>query len=500
MMNNNKIHIIIIIFLLLAFLVSCSGAPTKQLPTETATATATPKPTVQLTPCRIGYRQAQCGSLQVYEDREAQSGRMIPLKIVVFPALNDQPAPDPIFYLSGGPGGAAASEDANYQQFSAGLYETHDIVFVDQRGTGGSNEVLIPTDQPDMSGFTPEQMDTAAKAWVAKVLGEIDMDPRFYTTSVAMDDLDEVREALGYDKIDVVGCSYGATAAQYYLRQHEEHVRSIALCVGSLLDIPVFERWAANTQRALDQIFNLCMADSACQSAYPNLKAEFTGLMDRLAAQPETAPYPESGNAAATITYDVDFFSGSLRNLMKDAQNDRLVPLYIHLAYGNDWSGFNHFIARGGGPEWWGQQFMDHIIRCSEKWSAFDPAAVAQLGQGSFMLTRDVNLAQSTALSCIYTPAGITPEGIYPQAGSQVPVMIWNGNLDPIDPPENTAGAQILFPNSVSLVAPYQAHAISGQNSACFNSILEQFIETGTAKGLDTSCLQKMTPPAFDLR
>ena len=70
------------------------------------------------------------------------------------------------------------------------------------------------------------------------------MEPQFYTTSEAMDDLDDVREALGYDKINLVGYSYGATAAQYYLRQHEEHVRTMTLGGGSLLDVPVFELWA----------------------------------------------------------------------------------------------------------------------------------------------------------------------------------------------------------------------------------------------------------------
>ena len=84
-------------------------------------------------------------------------------------------------------------------------------MFVDQRGTGGSNRVLIPTDPPDLTGLTPEEMDTKAKEWVAGCLSEIDMDPQYYTTSVAMDDLDEVREALGYDKINLFGYSYGAT-------------------------------------------------------------------------------------------------------------------------------------------------------------------------------------------------------------------------------------------------------------------------------------------------
>ena len=172
-------------------------------------------------------------------------------------------------------------------------------MFVDQRGTGGSNRVLVPTDPPDLTGLTPEEMDAQAKAWVAEYLEEIDMDPRFYTTSVAMDDLDEVREALGYDKINLVGYSYGATAAQYYLRQHEEHVRTVFLYGGSLLDIPVFERWALNSQRALDMIMDLCQADPACQAAYPNLRAEFTELLDRLVNEPVTASISRSQRSAA---------------------------------------------------------------------------------------------------------------------------------------------------------------------------------------------------------
>ncbi len=113
------------------------------------------------------------------------------------------------------------------------------------------------------------EMDVQAKAWVAKVLREINMDPQFYTTSVAMDDLDEVREALGYDKINLVGYSYGATAAQYYLRQHEAHVRTMALGGGSLLDVPVFELWAHNSQRALDIIFERCQADLPAMLPFP---------------------------------------------------------------------------------------------------------------------------------------------------------------------------------------------------------------------------------------
>jgi pimeloyl-ACP methyl ester carboxylesterase len=424
---------------------------------------------------------------------------MIDLNIVVIKARSDHPAPDPIFYLAGGPGDAA-TEDAKRQQFPFSLSENHDLVFVDQRGTGGSNRVLIPNNQPDLSGLTPGELDAKAKEWIAKVLSEIDMDPRFYTTSVAMDDLDEVREALGYDKINLVGYSYGATAAQYYLRQHQAHVRTMALGGGSLLDVPVFELWAHNGQRALDIIFDRCQAETACHAAFPDLRAEFKALLARLAKEPVTETLPDSSDAQpGSVTFTADFFAAVIRHMTKDAKNDSALPLLIHRAYQeNDWTGFTRFIATYGGYEWWGDQVMEHVIRCSEKWAAFDPAAVTKFSEGSYLAGWDISLAQSQVLSCKYTPGGETPEGLVPQTGSLVPVLILNGEVDPIDPPENMAGAKALWPNSISLIAPYQGHSISDMNAiSCWFSILNEFIQSGSAEELNTSCMQSFKPPAF---
>jgi pimeloyl-ACP methyl ester carboxylesterase len=310
-----------------------------------------------------------------------------------------------------------------------------------------------------------------------------------------------VREALGYDKINLVGYSYGATAAQYYLRQHEAHVRTMALGGGSLLDVPVFELWARNSQRALDMIFDRCQADSACHAAFPNLRTEFAGLLTRLAKAPVTGSLsnssddPQSGN----VTLTADFFAAIIRYMTRDARNHSTLPLLIHRAYQeNDWKGFLQFIANNGGPEWWSDQLMEHVIRCSEKWAAFDPLAVAQFSEGSYLTGWDVNLATNQALSCKYTPHGETPEGTSPQTGSQVPVLLLNADVDPIDPPDNMAGAEALWPNSLSLVAPYQGHSISDMNAiSCWFSILNEFIQSGSVDGLNTSCMQTIQPPAF---
>ncbi len=443
-MNCPRDHILICMLVVLAFLPGCTGQ----------------KPAIRLSPCSVGEYEAQCGTLRVHEDRLARRGRTIDLNVVVVKAWGDHPAPDPIFWLSGGPGGAATEDAARGRQFPYTLAENHDLVFVDQRGTGRSNQVLIPTDEPDLTGLTPEQMDARIQPWLDRVLREIDMDPRFYTTSLAMDDLDDVRQALGYDRINLAGYSYGATAAQYYLRQHEDHVRSVVLGGGSLLDVPVFERWAHNSQQALDAVFEQCRSEAACQAAYPELQTEYTALMERLKEKPETVPFtnPADGQAAS-ITFTADYLAGEIRYMLRNAENTARLPLLIHRAYqDHDLKGFAQYYASYGGPEWWGSQFMDHVIRCSEKWAAFDPAAVERSGAGSSFAGWDLGLAQTTAFACQYTPPGVTPEGQTAQPGSQVPVLIWNGTRDPINPPENMAGAKALWPNSLAVAVPFVSH------------------------------------------
>ncbi len=461
---------------LVLILAACSSAPSLEGQVNPASAPSS----IQLQPCKLGSSPAQCGTLKVFENRAARSGRSFELRVAVIKAQSPNPAPDPIFYLAGGPGDAA-SEDGTRQQFPYSLSLNHDLVFVDQRGTGGSNRVLVPN-----------EMNNWFLGLLGKIIISFNMDAQYYTTALAMDDLDEVRQALGYAKINLFGYSYGATAAQYYLRQHGEHVRTVVLGGGSLLDVPVFERWALNGQQVVDKIFDLCQANAACQAAFPNLRAEFTGLMSRLAAQPVTLQI-NSG----PLNLTADFLAATIRNITKDAKNDPFIPLIIHRAYqDNDWEGIIQFFNDGYGPEWWGPQVMERVIRCSEKWAAFNSEEVARLGEGSYLKGWDVSLAQTQKDICNNTPPGFMPEGQDPQPGAPVPVLIINGGFDPIDPPENMAGASDLFPNSASVVLPYTGHSISDYSAVmCLWSIEDQFIQNGSAAGLDTGCLKTIQPP-----
>jgi len=166
---------------------------------------------VDLQPCDVPgiAGGAKCGTYNVYENRSTKTGRKLGLSIVVAPALNATP-PDPVFWLEGGPGGSA-TEAAGIvsHKYLPDLRNDRDLVFVDQRGTGKSNPLRC-----DDIGESPANLD----AYFGKLFSpdlmracqeklEKTADLKLYTTPIAMDDLDDVRSALGYKEINLAGIS-----------------------------------------------------------------------------------------------------------------------------------------------------------------------------------------------------------------------------------------------------------------------------------------------------
>ena len=158
---------------------------------------------------------ALCGTLRVPEDRSNPDGRQIGLRVAVVPAVATDPEPDPLFVAAGGPGDAGTQFFAWLPPVFEDVHATRDIILIDQRGTGDSNALKLP-EMPDTSGLSQTDADAFLSAWADDSLASIDADPRFYTTTVAADDVDDVRAALGYETIDLYGTSYGGTLAQYY--------------------------------------------------------------------------------------------------------------------------------------------------------------------------------------------------------------------------------------------------------------------------------------------
>jgi pimeloyl-ACP methyl ester carboxylesterase len=470
-MKKSVIHLVFSLFFLLAFLPACSRS--------------SDKPSITLKPCRVGSYQAECGTLRVYENRSAKKGRTFNLNVAVIRSSSPQKAADAVFLLSGGPGVAATQDTGNIGLVT--MLGDRDVVLVDQRGTGGSHEVY-PPNPPDWSNLSPSDLEKAYADWLKKTLPKFGADPRFYTTSLAMDDLDDVRQALGYEKINLVGGSYGATAAQYFLRQHEDHVRSVVLLSGSVGNISIWEHQAANSQKALDALFTRCESNSGCHSAFPDVRAEFTSLMETLSQNPVTIDLSNG-----TLTLTAELFAAKVEDMLRDAQRAAGLPRLIHKAYAeDDWTAWGK--ASIGD---WATNIMSYSIQCNEAWAAFSPDETSRLGQGSFLLGWNLFRANKYSLICKYLPPGDNPEGTNEQPPSLVPVLLFNGELDPIDPPANALLAKDIWPNSLSLVFSGQGHSISGPAASCEMQISRQFIKTASIVNLDTSCLQYVHAPIF---
>jgi len=256
---------------------ACSGNPE-----------ATPYDSLHACSAKDGPNDAYCGSLVVWEDRVARAGRKIGLRIVLLPALARRHASDPLFVLAGGPGQGAAELATTLADALRPIQLRRDIVFVDLRGTGGSNPLDCEGAQGAMLAGSADAAAAALAVRMRSCLqGYADRaDVTKYTTAIAMDDLDDVRARLGYSKIDLYGVSYGTRAAIVYASRHGEHLRSVVLD-GAMPPSKAFPLdMARDAQRAMDLLFRDCARQAACARRFPDLPARLARLLDGLERHP----------------------------------------------------------------------------------------------------------------------------------------------------------------------------------------------------------------------
>lgn len=493
-------HLLIIIsaiVLMLSAVAAC--APAQPIANPTAEP-ATPAPTAALAgsisfeTCTIGGMTAQCATYRVYENRAANSGRMIDLRIAVRPARSEPHEPDPFFYFAGGPGGSAIDALPGIAPVFNALNKTRDLVFIEQRGTGGSNKLMCPEPEDSLDINDAQAM----KEYAESCLATLDADVGWYTTRAFVDDVDEIRQALGYDQINVVGGSYGATSAQVYLLQHEDHVRTMSMMGGTLLDFPIFERLAWSSQRALDIVFDRCEADATCHEAYPNINAEFESLLSQLDEQPvATSLIDPQTDEHLAVTPDV--LTSVVHEMLMGADSAAQLPRLLHRAYTTDkWDSvareyINRIASRNSKLA---GLIMSAVIRCYEPWAVDSAEEIKRVSGDSYIKDAQVIGAENMAKVCAIVPEP-EPEALYgPTQISTVPVLLLSGEEDPQNPPENVAAIGDVYPNSLVLFEPYRSHYTVRWN--CISPIITEFIELGTTEGVQTTCLNTVEPFPFE--
>jgi pimeloyl-ACP methyl ester carboxylesterase len=448
-----------------------------------------------LTLCRPaeGPAGAECGRVRVPENWRLPAGRTLDLFVVRLPASGPDPVPDPVFYLAGGPGEAAAETAADLPETLAVLRPRRDLVFVDQRGTGRSHPLACPGGGPDSRVDFSEPSPEEARACRAAL--ETGADLRRYTTWDAVEDLDAVRQALGYGTINLAGASYGTQVAQAYLRRHPDRVRT-AMLTGALPLLPdslLFD--GRDAQRALHLLLQDCGADPACAAAFPHLALETEEVLKRLREKPVRVTVDDpKGGAPREVLLDHQAFATTLRTRLYSARAESRVPLALHQAYEGDYVPMARaMLAIGLRLNRRASLGMFLSVFCSETAPFLDPAAVQRLGAGTFF-GPERTLAWLRA--CREWPRGDLPGDTAAPVRAAVPVLILSGRLDPVTPPYWGEQVAAFLPNARQVVFAASSHFPDG---ACAGGLAARFLDQGSAAGLDARCAETETRPAFVL-
>jgi pimeloyl-ACP methyl ester carboxylesterase len=431
--------------------------------------------------CTYGGRvDGWCANLRVAADPSRPQGRMISLHVAVLPATR-RPAAGALFYLEGGPGGAATASAISVNAFFAAVGRTRDLVMVDQRGVGGSSRLACP------DTYERGADADAVTAYLRRCLARLDADPRLYTTSVAAADLEAVRRTLGYGKIDLYGGSYGATLAQAYVSRYPRSVRTVALDGASLPDVRIYDVSARNAEHALRVELARCAAAPACGHAYPDTRRQLGELL----ARPRRLVVLPTGEVVLRpndIAWTVEWLS-------ETAENAAIIPYAVNAAAHGDYTMLASARAQFGGsnldpparlvPFW--------SILCSEPWAAFDPGTTARAGRGSYLAEAALTRARLFRRACRVVPKGrVQPDVRDPV---RAPVLLLAGSADPLDPTANLRGWRRVFPHGRLVVVRGAGHGTL--EYACIQKLIARFVAHGSPAGLNPACARHVSLPPF---
>ena len=433
------------------------------------------------------------GTFRVYEDREKASGRIIEVDVAVLHALGQNPRPDPVFILEGGPGLASVRSFAS--PGNTALRKTRDVVLVNQRGTAGPNALTCETSgsDEDIQSYLGPILIAELFEKCEKVLSKR-ANLALYSTPIAMDDLNDIRAALAYEKINIIGKSYGSRATQVYLRRHPDTVRSAILNGVVALENTTPLYHAESAQFAIDRIFELCSKDVDCSAAYPNPASELKVVLKRLEREPATVEVSHPiTKLPVTVTLSRDAFAGALRLFLYGLPGNFEVPKLINKAFNKEYTPFaERGMYSGKGVREALAFGMFLSVGCSEDGDRIDLKKIDSLTKDTFL---GASRVRDQMASCEVWPRSQIQDGFGDMPQIDVPVLLISGTLDPVTPPYWGERAAATLTNSFHMIVP-GAHVARDQ---CSYSIMEEFLATASTEGLDLSCVKGITFPPFSL-
>jgi pimeloyl-ACP methyl ester carboxylesterase len=446
---------------------------------------------LELEECRISAGpsfpgiKARCGILQRLQNPDDPESPLLDIRVAVVPALNLKPRPDPIVPLAGGPGQGAVQFYSAYAPAFERVRGDRDILLVDQRGTGESARMDCDIDEELIEGkfsvaATVEYMEACLEA--------LPHDPQFFTSSVAVTDLEAVREALGYPALNLYGVSYGTRMAQHYARRYPASTRSIILDGVVPPQLALGPEIAIEAQLAIDNIFARCADDVACNERFPDIAASFEALKNRLdkKAAKVSLAHPVTGRVE-TMDFGRDELAGAVRLLAYSPNSIAMLPLLVSEAANGNYQplaaqfqmtliSMSEALALG----------MHNAVMCSEDVPFYNDALV----DDAALAASYIGPVQVEALKaiCSVWPAGPVDEDFKLPLSTEIPTLLLSGSADPITPPRYADMAARNLKKAWLLTGEHQGH---GQIAVgCMPRIIERFIDNAQLETGDADCFQ----------
>ena len=348
-----------------------------------------------------------------------------------------------------------------------------DIVLLDQRGTGRSSPLECTAFAPEDGIVAALQLDPLPKATAcAAELAAKGVDAAQYTTAAFVADLDAVRAALGYDRINLWGGSYGTRAALEYMRRHGTRVRSAILDgvappgMKTLVDV-----WPAR-DAALAALIAACGQSPSCRAAHPDLAATLAAIGARLGPDGRDVALvdPRTGEARA-FRLSYDHVLAALQPLLYLPELQSLAPEAIDRAAAGDFSpllALAEFVTNDLDRQT--NTALHYSVTCAEDAPRVTPADRVQALAG----VRTRMLAERALAVCAVWPRGTAPADAATPVRSDIPVLILSGSLDPVTPPANGTEVAATLPNSRHIVARGYGHIVSPH--ACGPRLIAAFV------------------------
>ena len=487
--------------------------------------------TTTLRPCKPfgSPRVVYCGVHHVFEDRQAMAGRKIPIHFAVSfaPEKSEKEqnekgkskADDPVFMIDGGPGVGKAVIAGFTIGNKVEIEKRRDLVFIDIRGTGRSNSLSCVglrgspfslktyfTNDPRLyfpllsvqhhlnDPYDQDQMRQCAE----RLKKHADLTK--YTSTIAATDIDDIRQLLGYERINLSGASYGTRLSLEYARRYPAHVRSLSLTdiVPTSLRMP--STFAQSTERAFNAILADCNNDEACRNAYGNIGQELDAVLNTLEASPAQFKIRNPlllGLASETVTLSRGPFAMGIRGMLYDFESSSRIPFVIsEAAKGNYEPIANEIIGQSLPLELTLAKGLYLSTTCAEDTPFIDETKARADAAGTILGTYRLDQHLD---ACAVWPKGAAPADWLEPIELQTPALLFSGEVDPSTPPKTGEDVVRRLPNGRLIIMKNEAHGAAANWDTCGEPIETKFFENASADNIDASCADEIERLPFYL-